>query len=88
MHLTHLGMAAIRVGAYQHAIACLERAIQINRELGIETDDPTNQGNRGIAYANLGDYPNAIGHYEAANELCRQQQDVRGEAIWVGNLAK
>jgi tetratricopeptide (TPR) repeat protein len=82
----NLGTALWQMGQYRRAIACLEQALAIVRELEDRQSEAAWLGNLGNCYANLGEYLWAIDLYEQALVTDRELGNREGEARNLGNL--
>jgi len=84
--LGELGIAYLAMGEARPAIAILEEALLIAREIGDRRGEGNALGNLGNAYAALGDARKAIEYYEQYLAIAREIGDRRGEGNALGNL--
>jgi len=84
--LGELGIAYLAMGEARPAIAILEEALLIAREIGDRRGEGNALGNLGNAYAALGDARKAIEYYEQYLAIAREIGDRRGEGNALGKL--
>ena len=84
--LSELGLAHLAMGEARSAIAILEEALLIAREIGDRRQEGAALGNLGWACADLGDARKAIEYCEQALVIVREIGDRRGEGNALGNL--
>jgi tetratricopeptide (TPR) repeat protein len=82
-----LGIAYYRMGQYQQAIACEQRALSLAREHGFRSEQAFALGNLALDYAELGFNERSIQHHEEALAIYREVGDRGGEATTLDNLA-
>jgi len=84
--LNNLGVTYYRLGVYSQAIACLEKALEIDREMDDLKDEGTYFLNLANCYMALGNLQKAIEYAERSLKIDRQVGNENGEAICLYNL--
>jgi tetratricopeptide (TPR) repeat protein len=83
----NLGTAYFRMGQYQQAVTCYERALGMAQAHKDRWNEGGWLGNLGRCYAELGQTTRAIEYYEQGLAIHREVGNRRGEGIILNNLA-
>ena len=81
-----LGNAYLKMGKYQLAVTCYEKALVYAREQEDRSGEDAWLGNLGIIYDTLGQTARAIECYDQALIISREIGNRSSEAAWLGNL--
>jgi len=80
------GTMAWNQGDYASARACMEQALEINRQIGDRAGEAANLDGLGLVARNQGDYAAALSYQEQALALLEPLGNRAGEASNLGNL--
>jgi tetratricopeptide (TPR) repeat protein len=80
------GSAYSRIGQYQRALACYERALSLAQEHKDRWGEGLWLNNLGLCYADLGQMARAIEYFEQALAINREVGNRRGEGSTLNNL--
>lgn len=86
--LSGLGVAMAETAAYDSAIACYQRAIDLRHDIGDIRGQAGNLGNLAVVYAEQGRYDEAIRRAEQAAHLSRSIGDDARVAATITNLGE